>query len=57
MPDSSPMLPGDGAKKHAGLRRLNGSLEPVYGLQPATTPIRAGSVFDPVMFWFPAPKC
>jgi hypothetical protein len=55
MPDSNPTLPGDGAKKHAGLSRLNGSLEPVYELQPATTPMRAGSVMDPVMFWLPAP--
>ena len=27
MPDSSPTLPGDGAKKHAAFRRLKGSLE------------------------------
>src|ERR1700722_5044027 len=56
IPDSRPMLPGDGAKKHAALRRLKGSLEPVYGLQPATTPMRAPSVLEPVMFWLPAPE-
>ena len=27
MPDSRPRLPGEGAKKQAALRRLNGSLE------------------------------
>ena len=33
-PDSAPMLPGDGAKKQAALRRLKGSLECVYGSHP-----------------------
>ena len=56
MPDSRPTLPGDGAKKHAAFRRLKGSLECVYGSHPATTPMRAPSVLEPVMFWLPAPE-
>src|SRR5262249_35311911 len=55
MPDSSPRLPGEGAKKHAAFRRLNGCVEGVYGSQPLTTPMLAPSVFDPVSTWFNVP--
>src|SRR5580658_8325899 len=55
-PESRPVLPIGGAKKHAALMRLKGSLEPVFGLQPAITPIRAPSVFEPVIFTLPAPE-
>src|SRR5271170_2171381 len=54
-PESRPVLPIGGAKKHAAFIRSNGSLEPVLNLQPAITPIRAPSVYEPVMFWLPAP--
>src|SRR5580700_35132 len=55
-PESTPVLPIGGAKKHAALMRLKGSLEPVLTLQPAITPMRAPSVFEPVMFTLPAPE-
>src|SRR5277367_4638660 len=55
-PESKAVLPIGGAKKHAALMRLKGSLEPVFGLQPAITPILAPSVFEPVIFTFPAPE-
>src|SRR5580700_3275594 len=55
-PESTPVLPMGGAKKHAALMRLKGSLEPVFGLQPATTPMRAPSVLEPVSLTLPAPE-
>src|SRR5579871_1084341 len=55
-PDSRPMLPGEGAKKQEAFNWRKGSLECVYGSHPFTTPMRAPSVFDPVMFWLLAPE-
>src|SRR5258706_3596570 len=65
MPDSSPILAWQvvgvgqigalGAVKAAALMRLYGSSEPVFGLTPGTTPMRAPSVVDPVMFWLLTP--
>ena len=49
MPDSRPRLPGRGAVKQAGFRRLKGSSKCVKGSQPGTIPIRAPSVDEPVM--------
>src|SRR5579883_865093 len=42
-PDSSPRLPGCGAKKHAEFNRFHGSFVCVYGSHPFTYPIRAPS--------------
>src|SRR5580700_3841530 len=55
-PESTPVLPIGGAKKHAALMRLKGSLDPVLTLQPWITPMRAPSVFEPVIFTLPAPE-
>src|SRR5580658_1528930 len=55
-PESKPVLPIGGAKKHAALMRLKGSLDPVLTLQPLTTPMRAPSVFEPVSLTLPAPE-
>src|SRR5580658_574628 len=55
-PESRPVLPIGGAKKHDAFKRLKGSLDTVLGLQPAITPIRAPSVFEPVIFTLPAPE-
>src|ERR1700689_4618784 len=55
-PESRPVLPIGGGKKHDAFKRLKGSLDPVLGLQPATTPIRGPSVFEPVMLTLPAPE-
>src|SRR6266853_2240836 len=44
-----------GVVKAAALMRLYGSSDPVFGLTPGTTPIRAPSVVEPVMFWLLTP--
>src|SRR5438105_4749884 len=44
-----------GVVKAAALMRLYGSSEPVFGLTPGTTPMRAPSVVEPVMFWLLTP--
>src|ERR1039457_5730086 len=44
-----------GDVKAAALMRLYGLSEPVFGLTPGTTPIRALSVVEPVMYWLLTP--
>src|ERR1700733_479604 len=55
-PEAKASSPIGGAKKHAALIRLNGSLDPVLNLQPWTTPMRAPSVLEPVSLTLPAPE-